>query len=190
MTLALIPIDIQQGLDDEAYYGGTRNNPAFEGNVARLLSAARAAGVPIFHVKHNSTEPESPLRPGQPGNAFKPEAQPLDGEPVFEKTVNSGFIGTGLEERLRAADVTEIIAFGLTTEHCVSTTVRMAGNLGFRVQLVSDACAAFPKIAPDGRALDAQLIHDTHLASLNGEFAQLITTDAALAQLQRTGRAA
>ncbi len=183
MTLALVPIDIQQGLDDEAYYGGRRNNPAFEENVARLLGAARTVGAAIVHLKHNSTEPQSPLRPGHPGNAFKPEAEPQPGEPVFEKTVNSGFIGTDLEARLRAAGVTEIMAFGLTTEHCVSTTVRMAGNLGFRVCLVGDACAAFPKVAPDGRRLDAELVHDTHLASLHGEFADVITTHAAITRL-------
>lgn len=41
-----------------------------------------------MHVRHMSVEPDSPLRPGKPGNEFKNEVLPIEGEHVEEKTVN------------------------------------------------------------------------------------------------------
>ena len=96
---ALLLIDVQQGLDDPRW--GARNNPDAEQRIADLLAAWRAARRPVIHVQHLSLVPDSPLRADAPGNAFKVEARPLDGEPVFRKHVNSAFIGTDLEAHLR-----------------------------------------------------------------------------------------
>jgi len=177
---ALLLIDVQQGFDDLAWWGA-RNNPGAEANIARLLAAWRAAGRPVFHVKHNSRIARSPLHPAHAGNAFQPATAPLPGEPVFEKDVNSGFIGTDLEARLRQAGVTRLVIVGLTTPHCVSTTTRMAANLGFKVRLVSDATAAFDWTAHDGRRIPAGEVHYHALATLHGEFADVVTTAAVLA---------
>ncbi len=180
---ALIIIDVQQGLDEHAYYGGNRNNPDAEAHMASLLQAWRASQRPVFHVKHNSTEPKSPLRPGMPGNAIKPEVAPQAGEPVIEKTVNSAFIGTDLEQRLHDADISQVVIVGLTTNHCVSSTTRMAGNFGFNTILVGDATAAFDRTGVDGTGYSAQIIHDTTIATLNGEFATVLNTKDVLASL-------
>src|SRR6476646_6623128 len=117
---ALIVIDVQKAFDDPRM--GKRNNPLAEKNIARLLEAWRASGRPILHVRHASVEPQSLLRPGEPGNERKTEAQPRQGEPVIGKHVNSAFIGTGLEQRLREAGQDTVVCVGLTTDHCVSTT--------------------------------------------------------------------
>src|SRR3546814_5299978 len=82
----------------------------------RLLAAWRGAGRPVIHVKHNSALPNSTLRPGQPGNAFKPGFEPLAGEALIEKTVNAAFIGTALEGELRARGIEQIVAFGIATD--------------------------------------------------------------------------
>ena len=126
---ALLLIDVQEGLDDPRL--GPRNNPDAEANMARLLADWRAHKRPIFHVQHMSTEPESPLRPELPGNAIKAIVAPQGDEALIRKNVNSAFIGTDLEARLRAAGIDTLVIVGLTTDHCVSTTTRMAGNLGF-----------------------------------------------------------
>lgn len=180
---ALIIVDVQQGLDEQEYYGGNRNNPEAEAHMAGLLDAWRTSQRPIFHIKHNSTEPRSPLRPGQPGNQIKPEVAPQGDEPVIEKTVNSAFIGTDLEQRLHDAGIEQVVIVGLTTNHCVSTTVRMAGNLGFNTILVGDATAAFDRIGVDGTHYPAQLIHDITIASIHGEFATILNTQDILASL-------
>ncbi len=107
---------------------------------------------------------------------MKPEAAPRDGEPVLFKSVNSAFIGTDLQDRLRQADVTTVVLAGITTDHCVSTTARMAGNFGFAAYVVSDATATFERVGPDGRHYTAQTMHETALASLNEEFAKIVDT--------------
>lgn len=166
---ALLVIDVQQGLDHPRY--GARNNPHAEQRIAELLAAWRASERPIVHVQHMSVNPQSPLRPGLPGNAIKAEARPVPGEPLFQKTVNSAFIGTDLEAYLKDRGISSLVVVGLTTDHCVSTTVRMAGNLGFDVTVVEDATATFERQGPDGEHLSADMMHRAALASLHGEFA-------------------
>lgn len=178
---ALIVIDVQEGFDDPVW--GRRNNPGAEACIARLLAAWRAARLPIFHIQHMSTSPVSPLRPGQPGNAIKRIAAPLPGEPVLRTTVNSAFIGTDLEARLRADHIESVVIVGLTTNHCVETSTRMAGNLGFRTWLVSDATATFDRTGPDGVRIPAEMLQVVTLANMHDEFAQVTTTDALLQAL-------
>lgn len=175
---ALLIIDVQKGFDDPSW--GSRNNPDAEKKIASLLSRWREHQRPIVHVRHCSTEPGSPLRPDQPGCEFRDEVKPIAGEKQFTKTVNSAFIGTGLEDYLRDCEIDALVIVGLTTDHCVSTTTRMAGNLGFDVTLVSDATAMFDRKGHQGTQYSASELHDVHLASLNGEFCVVRTTDEVL----------
>ena len=176
---ALLLIDVQKGLN-ESYFAGDRNNPEAVANIGKLLQHWRDKQQPVIHIQHCSTEPESPLREGQPGNEFMTEAKPIDSEPVFKKNVNSAFIGTDLESFLRSEGIESLVIVGLTTEHCVSTSTRMAGNLGFNVKLVSDATAANPHVGIDGNVIDAETIHQVNLACLDGEFCQVVNSDAIL----------
>jgi nicotinamidase-related amidase len=173
---ALILIDIQKAFDDIKYWGGERNNPEAENNAGELLQLWRANNLPIFHIKHCSTIATSPLNETHSGNEFKEIVRPIDGEPVIKKNVNSAFIGTDLKERLDNENISKLVIAGLTTDHCVSTTTRMAANFGYDTFLVSDATATFNKKGVDGRNYAAELIHETALASLNEEFATIITT--------------
>ncbi|MBT8362912.1 MAG: cysteine hydrolase [Desulfobacterales bacterium] len=172
--MALVVIDVQKGLDEPRW--GKRNNPGAEANIALLLSSWRREYLPIVHIKHCSKEPGSPLRPELPGNEFKEEARPLPGEKQFTKSVNSAFIGTGLEKYLRDNDISSLVMVGLTTDHCVSTSVRMAANLGFNVTLVSNATATFDRQGFDGAYYDADDIHTINLVSLQKEFCMVRTT--------------
>ncbi|MEA5450256.1 cysteine hydrolase family protein [Leptolyngbya sp. CCNP1308] len=178
---ALLVIDVQKGLDDPVW--GQRNNPQSEANIARLLAEWRDRSLSIVHMRHCSVMPHSPLRPELPGNAYKTEARPLPGEMEFTKTVNSAFIGTGLEPYLRAQGITALVVAGLTTDHCVSTSVRMAANLGFEVTLVTDATATFERRGHDGTHYAAEAMHAIALASLHGEFCTVQTTEQVLRSL-------
>ncbi len=170
----LLIIDVQQGFDDPVW--GQRNNPDAEANISQLIRLWRAENRPIIHVQHCSVSPGSPLAPDLPGCRFKSEAAPIHGESVIKKTVNSAFIGTDLDLHLKKEGIKDIVIVGLTTDHCVSTTTRMAGNLGYNVLLVSDATATFDRTGPDGKKYSADKIHAVHLASLNGEFCKVIST--------------
>jgi nicotinamidase-related amidase len=175
----LLVVDVQAGMDVYAaeYH---RNNPGLEANIARLQERWRATGRPIIHVQHLSPQSESPLRPGQPGVEIKPEVRPHPGEPVVQKSVSSAFIGTTLEADLRRRGLTTLVVVGMQTNLCVSTTARMAGNLGFHTYVVSDATATFDQLGPDGTRYGSELVHHVALADLHGEFATVVDTTAVL----------
>ena len=179
-TATLLLIDIQRGLDDPQY--GRRNNPDAEANTARLLERWRDSGRPLVHIQHLSTSPTSPLRPGQEGVEIKPEVAPIAGERVITKRVNCAFIGTDLEAVLRRDGAAPLVITGLTTNHCVETTARVAGDLGFSPIVVADATAAHDRTGPDGTTWPAETIHAVALTSINGEFAEIATTEDILAR--------
>ena len=174
---ALILIDIQKAFDNIDYWGGQRNNLNAEINASVLLNIWRNNNLPVFHIKHCSSSPTSLLNENNKGNEFKDIVKPIDGETIIKKNVNSAFIGTNLKDQLDNEKITKLVIVGLTTDHCVSTTTRMAGNFGYDTFLVSDATATFNKRGLDGQNFSAELIHETALASLNDEFATVVTTE-------------
>lgn len=172
---ALIIIDVQKAIDAPYHAAeGPRNNLGPEANIARLLSVWRRQGRRVIHVRHNSTFPTSAYAQGQSGNDFKDEASPLAGETVVAKTVNSAFIGTDLERLLRQAGVSRLVIAGVVTNNSVEATVRMAGNLGFEVHLVEDACFTFARCDFDGRLRSAEEVNAMSLANLDGEYARVV----------------
>ncbi|MDQ3857537.1 MAG: cysteine hydrolase [Actinomycetota bacterium] len=179
---ALVVVDVQRAFDAPEW--GRRNNPAAEARIAELLEAWRAAAAPIYHIRHTSNGPDGLFQAGSEAHDFKPEAAPRSTEPVIEKRVHSAFIGTDLERRLREAGATGIVVAGLTTDHCCSTTVRMASDLGFETTIVSDATATYDRSAGPGATLPAELIHETALASLRDEFADVLPTVEAIELLR------
>jgi len=179
---ALIVIDLQKAIDHPSW--GERNNPEAERHVAALLQAWRSTNRPIYHIRHDSTEAASHYRPGQPGNDFKPEAQPAAGETVIVKRTNSAFIGTDLESRLRQANHTLLVVVGVITNNSVEATARMAGNLGFDAFLVEDAIFTFGRKDWHGRWRTAEEVHAMSLANLDGEYCSVVRTNEILAALK------
>lgn len=180
---ALIVVDVQRAFDEWEAAGKRRNNPDAVARIADLLKAFRARGAPVFHIRHEGTRPTSSFLPEGSGYAVKDEAREEPGEAVIVKRVNSAFIGTDLEQRLRAGNVTTLAICGATTNHCVETTTRMAGNLGFDAGLVRDATWTFDRVGPDGDRHSAEAIHAMTLSNLNGEFARAVTAEDVIASL-------
>ena len=181
---ALLVVDVQIAINRPEK--GRRNNPQADEKIARLLSAWRELGHPIFHVKDNSPSPTSAFHPSQPGNAIQPYARPLPGEPLIEKETHSAFIGTDLETRLRNAGIETVVIAGFVTNHCVEATARVAGDLGFTTYVVGDATGTHDLTDLDGRVVDANTVHAVSLANLHGEFASVVETDEVLAALNAT----
>src|SRR3546814_17365019 len=164
----LLPIDIQRGFDDPRW--PRRWNPDFEANALALLGGWRAIGRPIIHVRHDSVEPGSSLAPGQPGNDFRAGFEPFAEEPVLSKSVNSAFIGTDLDLRLQRLGADTVVAFGISTDMCVSTTVRTGANLGWKMVLVADACDCFDLQNGGGGNIPGPPNPAAHVATLAYEF--------------------
>ncbi|KAI1268893.1 isochorismatase [Xylariaceae sp. FL1019] len=170
----LLLIDVQKGFEHPTYWGTERSTPDFESNIIKLLAAFRAKQNPIIHICHHSLSPSSPLHPSNPSAAFTDYALPQGDEPVISKSVNSAFIGTDLEDKIKSLGIERLVIVGLTTGHCVSTTTRMAANLKVvggeeNVVLVSDATAMFNREF-EGVVYDAEMLHRMELATINEEF--------------------
>jgi nicotinamidase-related amidase len=175
----LMIVDVQLAADHPKW--GPRNNPGAERKIADLLAAWRAARMPIVHIRHDSVIPGSPYTPDTPGHPFKPEAMPLPGETVIGKNANSAFIGTGLDEKLSETGATTLVICGVSTPHCVESTVRHAGNLGYRVFVAADACWCVDVRDLNGKVWPAEDVHQLSMAVLNGEFATITASDALIA---------
>jgi len=178
---ALLIIDVQKGFDDPSW--GKRNNFYAEDNIKKLLNAFREKKHLVYHVKHDSVNKQSPLYSSKSGNDIKDIVKPIGNEPVFTKNVNSAFIGTTLYETLKKDKVDTLVIVGLTTDHCVSTTARMAGNLGFNVYVVSDATATFDRNGFNKKHYSAKTMHEIALVSLQDEFATILDTESLLSTI-------
>jgi nicotinamidase-related amidase len=193
--IAFLLIDNQLGFNHETHWGPHRSNPHYEPNIRTLLHTFRTHSPPplIIHIQHLSQLSSCPLHPSSAGSAFSPSSTPLPGELVITKNVNSAFIGTALETVLKENEIWKLYIAGLSTDHCVSTTTRMAGNLHVtdrvgedgavvegEVVLVGDATAAWEK--PGGK-WDAETVQAVHLESLT-EFARVTTTEDVVRELQ------
>ena len=178
MSTALLIIDMQIAGSDPSL--GKRGQPEAEANAARLLTAWREKGEPVIHIRHDDMNPGSPYAPGQPGHAFRSEVMPLPHEEVIEKRTTNAFVGTDLMQALEGFDAAQIVVAGVHLEHCVGTTARMAGNLGFMVYLAGDATASLSIHNKDGEKWSADQVHAMTLAVLDGDFVKVTDTDSVL----------
>lgn len=179
---ALVIIDVQKAFDHASW--GERNNLNAEKNIERILERWREIQYPVIHIQHVSNNPESLFYKEATLVDFKEVAKPQADEVIFQKKVNSAFIGTELEAYLRKEDILELGIVGLTTPHCVSTTTRMSSNLGFQTTLISDATSSFEITDHHGKVIDPETIQHVTLATLHNEFAEVISTEQLLARVE------
>ncbi len=99
----LIIVDVQKAFDEWEAAGRRRNNPDALDRIADILADFRAKRAPVVHMRHASLNPASRFQADLPGFAVKDEVREQSGESVIVKHVNSSFIGTDLEARLRRA---------------------------------------------------------------------------------------
>lgn len=171
----LVVVDVQRGFEDSAYWGA-RDNPDAERNIAALLAEWRSRGRPVVLVRHDSTDPTSPLYPGTPGHLFQ-DVITREPDLLVRKSVNSSFHGDpDLHAWLQARGASQVVVCGITTNHCCETTARVAGNLGYDTYFVLDATHTFDRIAPDGELVPAATLARITATNLHGEFATVVST--------------
>ncbi|WPO00623.1 cysteine hydrolase family protein [Pseudomonas sp. MUP55] len=178
MNAALVIIDMQKGMAGASL--GRRNNPDAERHIEQLLGAWRQAQRPVIHVRHISRSPGSVFWPGQPGCEFQDALQPLAHEQVMEKNVPDAFTATGLERWLHTRSIRQVVIVGVITNNSVEATARSAGNLGFDVIVVADACFTFDQTDLSGRLWPAEDVHALSLSNLAMDYARVVETQALL----------
>ena len=174
---ALLLVDIQKAFLDKDYPGKKRNNHNAEFICGKILKKWRECNLNVIHVRHSSTNPDSKLHESKPGFGFNDYVKPIDGEIVLIKNVNSAFIGTGLNDTLKKLKIKTLVIVGMTTNHCISTTVRMSGNLGYETYLISDSTACYNTVGLNGKEIDCEVIYESSMASLKDEFASIIDSN-------------
>jgi nicotinamidase-related amidase len=166
---------MQEGMAERIRDGRVPVVPEAPERIATLLADARANGLPVIHVHHDDPSADSPFRKGLPGGAPMACATPLPNETVLWKQGSSAFHGTGLDPHLRGLGVTELVVAGAVAAFCVTSTVRMASDLGYRVLLPQDALLGFDLPAHDGGRIDAATVQRVTLSILGADFARLTT---------------
>ncbi len=174
MKTALLVIDVQMALANDDAAGADRSCPQANDNITSLLSAFRERGDKVVHIHHHGTDLDDPFHADAPGAAVQPFASPANDEPVLVKNVSSGFIGTSLEENLRADGVERLVVCGATANHCVESTTRHAAGLGFEVFYAADAVWAYGVTGPDGVEHSGEQVHSVTLSTVQGEFATVL----------------
>ena len=179
---ALLVIDVQDSFRlDEARWA-TRSNPAFEGNVTRLIEAYRAAELPVIFILHQDAD--ALFRAGSPYVRLQPFIQPREDEPVLAKSTRNAFTSTSLADVLAERGVRRLAITGIQTEQCCETTARLAGDLGYDVDFVTDATLTFPITdAATGDVQSTEAITRATEFSLRGRFARITAADALVAEI-------
>lgn len=178
---ALILIDIQ----NDYFTGGLMPLPDIDAaatNAARLLQAARQRHETVIHIRHIAASSAAPFfRPGTEGCEFHATVQPQTGERVVEKRRPNSFIGTELEKALRDAGIEHLTLCGAMSQMCIDATARAAVDLGFKVTVIADACAA-ADVEHAGTKVPAKLVQAVIMAPLAASYAKITATEDWLAQ--------
>ncbi len=180
-TTALVITDVQNAMDSPVW--GERNNRELVPNLRRVLERWRELGWPVYLVADDSPNPGSPYHPGQPGNDFKAELAPIDGEHVVRKTTGSAFVGTDFELQLRRAGHQTLVVGGFMTNKCVEATVRAAADLGFAVYVLADGTATVGQSDRRGHWWEADDVHNLALADMQAESTHVIDIEELLTRV-------
>ena len=179
---ALLVIDAQDSFKAGPRWQ-RRNNPAFEENVQQLIKAYRSANLPVFFFLDSDDSEHFQLN--SPYFKLMSFIQPRVHEPVIVKTSRNCFTTTNLDYLLRRADVLRLIITGIKTEQCCETTTRIASDLGYDVDFITEATLTFPIPHPNGIVeLSAKEVVDRTEYALRDRFARINTVEALLVELE------
>ena len=182
----LLVIDVQESFKGDAATWATRNNPAFESNVAKLIEAYRNADLPIVFVLHQNLRPESHFNQQSPLYRFMDFVAPRPDEVVLQKTTINVFASTDLARRLTQWKINHLTVTGIQTEQCCETTTRDASDRGYQVDFVTDATLSFaiPHWAGGPELSTDEVVRRTEYG-LAGRFANIVSTQEALDSLSK-----
>ncbi len=180
---ALLVIDIQDSFKVLPRWP-RRNNPHFEKNVSRLIDAYRSAGLPVIYFLHYDDDPG--FEQDNPNKKVQDFLKPRANEPILEKGTRNCFTSTGLSSLLLKLGVRRLAITGIQTEQCCETTARVAGDLGYAVDFVTEATLTFPiaNLEKPGEELGCDAVVERTEYALRGRFARIATVAQLEAELK------
>ena len=181
MSRALIIVDVQ----NDYFPGGKMELSGMDAaaeNCASLLEAFRTGGMPVYHIQHLSVQPGATFFiPESEGCEINSAVTPLAEEPVIRKHFPSAFRDTGLHQALSESGIDELVICGAMTHMCIDTTTRAAFDLGYRCDLLEDACAT-RDLEYSGRTVAAGDVQAAYMAALGAVFAAVDSTGSFLSE--------
>ncbi len=130
---------------------------------AELLVRFREEGKTVIHIQHKFDILLGIHR----------KVKPLETEKVFQKDFPNSFLGTGLNEYLKAEGIERLVVAGMMSHMCVDTTVRACQDYGYEVTLIEDACTT-QALKFNGKKIDAETVHAVYMAALADGFAEVV----------------
>jgi nicotinamidase-related amidase len=182
---ALLVVDAQESFKATPRWE-RRNNPDFERNVSALIAAYRAANLPVIFFLH--TDSDEGFSTDSPFFKLMDFIEPRADEPILIKNTRNCFTSTPLQPYLLKKNVRRVAIAGIQMEQCCETTARIAADLGYAVDFVTEATMTFPIPNWDrpGEELDVTAIRERTEYALRRRFARLVT----IAQLTEELKAA
>src|SRR3954468_3657690 len=183
---ALLVIDVQQSF----FHGDRwprRSNHAFEKNVAALVDLYREAKLPIFFIMH--TDADEAFATNHPLFKLMDFLKPRANEPLLVKNTRNAFTSTTLQADLLHRGVRKVVVTGIQTEQCCETTARVAADLGYAVDFVTEATQTFPIPNHDkpGEELGTDAIRERTEYALRKRFARIATVNDIAKDLKEAG---
>jgi nicotinamidase-related amidase len=182
---ALLVIDAQDSFKVGPRWA-RRNNPAFEKNVSALVEAYRAAHLPVVFFLH--TDSDEAFAKDSPSFKLMNFLTPRRDEPVMVKNTRNCFTSTTLQPHLIEKGVRRVTITGIQMEQCCETTARIAADLGYAVDFVTEATMTFPIPNWDkpGEELGVDAIRERTEYALRRRFARITTVNQLTKELKGT----
>lgn len=175
--MILLVIDAQEQITNEKLYCFK----TFVSNVKRLIDAARASQVEVIFVRHDDGAGKA-LTKGAEGYDIYSEFEPLSGEKIYDKYVNSAFKESGLLEYLKETGETEIIITGLQTDYCIDANVKCGFEHGFHMIVPEQA-----NTTVDNQYMTAQVSYQYYNDFMwNGRYADCISVEETVERMNRS----
>ncbi|HKT47679.1 MAG TPA: isochorismatase family protein [Candidatus Acidoferrales bacterium] len=180
---ALLVIDAQESFKTGERWA-RRDNKEFEKNVARLVELYREHGLPVIYFLHSDEDPG--FRRSDPEYRLMDFLSPRESEPVLHKDTRNVFTSTGLPALLLEKGVRRVVITGIQMEQCCETSARVAADLGYAVDFVTEATMTFPIPNHDrpGEELGVEAIRERTEYALRGRFATIGTVKAIAEELE------
>ena len=184
---ALLVIDVQDSFKARPKWARRSNAATFERNVAQLIEAFREAGRPVIFVMHSDADGDGAFEFDGPHYRLMDFIERRPSEALIHKRTINAFTSTPLLPMLLESGIRRLTVCGIQTEQCCETTTRVASDLGFDVDFVSEATMTFP-IAEneDGSGCELStddIIERTEFA-LRRRFARIATVDGVVDELR------